>query len=50
MGVATGATPVSTQVTIPADLPPGQYQLEVVANGIPSKPVAIEIRPPVLPP
>jgi len=42
MGVATGGAPVSTQFDVPAKdssgalMPAGQYNLEVVANGIPS--------------
>jgi hypothetical protein len=36
MGVATGSTPVSTQFDVPTSLPLGLYDLEVVANGIPS--------------
>jgi hypothetical protein len=38
MGVATGATTVSTQVTVPSGLAPGEYELVAVANGIPSDP------------
>jgi hypothetical protein len=38
MGVATGGATVSTQVTVPSDLDPGEYELVVVANGIPSDP------------
>ncbi len=34
MGVATGATVVSTQFDVPAAAPAGTYDLEVVANGI----------------
>jgi hypothetical protein len=36
MGVATGATPVSTKFNLPIALPAGSYSLEVVANGIAS--------------
>ena len=36
MGLATGSTPVSTEFTLPAGLPHGVYNLEVVANGIAS--------------
>jgi len=36
MAVATGILPVSTQVDIPATIPPGTYSLYVIANGIPS--------------
>jgi hypothetical protein len=35
-GVMTGATPVSTEFVPPASLPPGNYSLVVVANGIAS--------------
>jgi hypothetical protein len=38
-GVMTGTNLVSTQFTLPSNLPPGSY-LEVVANGIASDPVA----------
>lgn len=38
-GVMTGATPVSTEFKLPASLPAGTYQLEVVANGFASDPV-----------
>lgn len=44
MGVATGEANVSTQATLPADLPPGTYALQVVANGIASDPVALTVR------
>ncbi len=43
MGVATGATIVTTSVAIPSDLGAGDYSLEVVANGIPSTPIDITI-------
>jgi hypothetical protein len=36
MAVATGATQVSTFVSVPTNVPLGQYDLFVVANGIPS--------------
>lgn len=36
MGVATGALLVTTNAAIPSGLAPGTYNLEVVANGIPS--------------
>jgi hypothetical protein len=39
-GVQTGATPVTTEFTLPAGLPVGSYSLEVVANGIASDPVS----------
>ena len=36
MAVATGTAQVSTFVYVPTSIPPGQYNLFVVANGIPS--------------
>ena len=44
MGVATGATPVSTNFLVPSDVPLGRAQLCVVANGVPSAPVDVEVR------
>lgn len=43
MGVATGNQIVSTILSIPSSVPPGSYQLVVVANGIPSDPVTVTI-------
>jgi hypothetical protein len=43
MGVATGATVVSTRVAIPGDIELGESELVVVANGIPSKPLAVNV-------
>ena len=43
MGVATGSDVVSTIVSIPPAVPPGSYELVVVANGIPSDPVPVTI-------
>ena len=43
MGVATGSQLISTILSIPPGVPPGSYQLAVVANGIPSDPVAVKI-------
>ncbi len=44
MGVATGvAEIVSTFVSIPTDIPSGQYNLFVIANGISSKPFAVTV-------
>ena len=37
------APSITTQVTVPGDVPPGAYNLVVVANGIPSPPVAVTI-------
>lgn len=36
MAVATGTAQVSTFISVPTNIPPGQYNLFVVANGIPS--------------
>jgi hypothetical protein len=44
MGVATGvATQVSTFVHVPTNIPEGQYNLFVVANGIASAPFAVSV-------
>jgi hypothetical protein len=43
MGIATGSDTVSTILSIPSGTPPGAYQLVVVANGIPSDPVPVQI-------
>ena len=43
MAVATGAQPVTTILSVPASIPPGNYQLVVVANGIPSDPFPVTI-------
>jgi uncharacterized repeat protein (TIGR01451 family) len=49
MGVATGATPVSTQFDVPQAIESGPSILEVVANGIASIPKAVLVEPsPVL--
>ncbi len=39
-GVATGSTPVSTDFSLPGNMPYGTYSLTVVANGIASAPVS----------
>jgi len=44
-GVATGSTPVSTEMTLPAGLPKGTYLLTIIANGISSKPVTFHYLP-----
>jgi hypothetical protein len=44
MGVATGSTIVTTSVDVPAGVETGASQLEVVANGIASTPVAITVQ------
>jgi hypothetical protein len=43
MAVATGTQPVATILSVPASVPPGNYQLVVVANGIPSDPAPVTI-------
>jgi len=43
MGVATGAATVTTNVTVPGDLPAGEYTMVVVANGIASDPVTVHV-------
>jgi len=43
MGVATGAAIVSTNIDIPSGMETGASTLAVVANGIPSTPVAITV-------
>ena len=43
MGVATGSAIVSTQIDVPAGIETGPSRLEVVANGIPSASVAIQV-------
>lgn len=49
MAVATGQAIESTQVHIPLSVPSGQYELVVIANGIPSAgiPLAIEVDNPL---
>ena len=44
MGVATGTAVVPTTVDLPSDLDIGAGHLEVIANGIPSAPVRVQIR------
>jgi hypothetical protein len=44
MGVATGDLTVSTKFDVPADIERGTSKLVVVANGIPSPPVAVTVR------
>jgi len=41
MGVATGVTIQYTNFKVPANLPLGAAEITVVANGIPSKPIAV---------
>jgi hypothetical protein len=44
MGVATGTATVSTNFDVSVKTEPGASKLEVVANGIPSKPVNITVK------
>ena len=46
MGVATGGTIITTQVAIPGDVAPGESELVVVANGIPSIPFPVMVAVP----
>ena len=39
-GVATGSTPVSTDFSLPANMPYGTYSLTVIASGITSAPIS----------
>jgi Kelch motif protein len=43
MGVATKAAIVTTQVAVPGDIDRGESELVVVANGIASQPVAVNV-------
>ena len=43
MGVSTGALVVTTEVTVPGDVELGESDLIVVANGIPSDPVTVNV-------
>jgi hypothetical protein len=43
MGIATGSAIHSTLVEIPASAAPGNYQLQIIANGIASDPVKVDI-------
>jgi|GEM_PF-2978208 len=45
-GVATGATPVTTEFTVPASVPNGAYSLSVIANGVASDPVGFAVGTP----
>jgi hypothetical protein len=44
MAIATGKKPVSTHFDVPASMEAGASELEVVANGIASNPVAITVQ------
>jgi hypothetical protein len=43
MGVATGSTVQSTDVVVPGDIEYGESELTVIANGIPSLPVSVNV-------
>lgn len=43
MGIATGAQTVSTQIDVPFGVEPGLWDLRVIANGIPSDPVSVNV-------
>ncbi|MCL1869104.1 MAG: hypothetical protein FWF90_01680 [Promicromonosporaceae bacterium] len=43
LGIATGSTPQTASMQVPASLAPGQYDLTVVANGIPSDSVPVKV-------
>jgi hypothetical protein len=45
MGVATGDSLVSTHFDVPAGIEAGRSHLYVVANGIPSRPVEVDVDP-----
>jgi len=45
LGIATGPAIHSTLIDIPASMPTGNYQMRVIANGIPSDPVNVTIAP-----
>ncbi|HZP67430.1 MAG TPA: kelch repeat-containing protein [Rudaea sp.] len=49
MGVATGTTVVSTHFDVPATVETGPSSLAVVANGIPSPPVDIDVKFSIVP-
>jgi hypothetical protein len=44
MGVATGSTIISTHFDVPAAQESGPSKLVVVANGIPSQPVDVNVQ------
>ena len=44
MAVATGATPVSTSVDIPANAETGQSKFVIIANGIASRPARVTVQ------
>jgi hypothetical protein len=43
MGIATGTATVTAAIAVPEDVSTGQYNMQVIANGIESDPVAIQV-------
>jgi hypothetical protein len=50
MGVATGSRPQSTYFRIPSEAQDGVSEIRVIANGIPSNAIRVEIGPPIYDP
>lgn len=48
-GVQTGSSTITTEFTLPQNLPSGTYSLSAVANGNPSVPVTFNYAPPSIP-
>jgi hypothetical protein len=49
MAVATGSQSISTDVEVPLTVAPGTWQMTVIANGIASRPVNVEVvAPPIV--
>jgi hypothetical protein len=44
LGVQTGAAIVTANFHVPSDLAPGTYSLVVIANGIASAAVSVEVK------
>ena len=43
LGIATGSAIVTAAMTVPGDVSTGQYNLQVIANGIASDPVVVQV-------
>ncbi|KAI9771552.1 MAG: hypothetical protein M1839_002795 [Geoglossum umbratile] len=43
MGIATGNIPQTATVQVPMNVQPGRYHMVVIANGIPSSPVTVDV-------
>jgi hypothetical protein len=43
LGVATGSAIHSTRVQVPTAVPPGQYKMAIIANGIASDPLDVQV-------